>query len=227
MNHLKPSFSLSGPLLLPRAARVPRMAVILLHGLGSNGANLMDLGHAWAPHLPEAVFLSPNAPFAYNYQSMTMDGAYQWFSFNDTGPDALKIGIRTALPLLKTYIDEVEKAYNLLPNNIYVAGFSQGAMMALALGLTARPSLGGIVAYSGALLVDSPLPECAPPPLCLVHGDQDTVVPPDELVKARHYLDTNQIPHQAHLLRGLDHGIDMRALELGKKFLTSQSLNLN
>lgn len=212
-------FSLQGTYLLPPAGVPIKKCVILLHGLGANGENLIDLAHIWAPHLAGTAFLSPNAPFPYDAPGFSSFTGFQWFNFESQDPKSLEKGIQIASPYLSTYIDEIIEAFSLDPQHLALVGFSQGAMMAMAVGLWKRPAIGGIVSYSGAIFTHNPIPLSKSPPLCLIHGNQDTIVPPQQFSKAVSFLENNHVFFESHLLDGLSHGIDDRAAKIGEDFL--------
>lgn len=219
MNMTSHTFSLNGAYLLPSPGIPIKKCVIFLHGLGANGENLIDLAHLWAPHLQNTAFLSPNAPFPYETSDFLSSTGFQWFDLKSQDPKLLENGIQIAFPYLSTYIDEIIEFFSLSSQDLALVGFSQGAMMALAMGLWRRPSLGGIVSYSGGIFSYKPLPPTKPPPLCLVHGTQDMVVLPETFFKSISFLEKNDIPTESHLLDGLSHTIDDRAAKIGENFL--------
>ncbi len=212
-----PSFSLTGPALGPTPGEAVKSCVILLHGLGSNGANLLDLGHVWKTRFPETAFFAPNAPFPYE-MGPSFDDGYQWFKFDSQHPSYLAQGIQKALPYLARYLDEILETFSLPPQKVVLSGFSQGAMMALAFGLQYRHDIGGILAYSGGIF--GPLsPSPLYPPLCLVHGEEDVVVPPRIFLESKRFLKDHKVPFQSHLLKNLSHTIDERGIDIGTTFL--------
>ncbi len=225
MNKFSHNFSLNGTYLLPPPNTPIQKCIILLHGLGANGENLIDLAHLWAPHMQGTAFFSPNAPFPYEMSGFSSPGGFQWFNFESQDPISLENGIQIALPYLSTYIDEILEAFSLTPQDIALVGFSQGAMMAMAVGLRQRPSLGGIVSYSGAIFTDDPLPLTPPAPICLIHGAQDLIVPPEAFFKAVSYLEKNNAPFESHLLNDLSHDIDDRGSKIGEDFLIKTLIN--
>src|SRR5688572_13453454 len=119
--------SLTGPMIQPNGA--VHSAVILLHGLGANGANLLDIGKMMARNFPNTVFISPNAPFEFDMMP-GMDG-YQWFPLTNWSPKSMLDGANKAAPILNEFIDEVLTKYNLPAEKLALIGFSQGTMMAL------------------------------------------------------------------------------------------------
>lgn len=173
--------SLNGPEYIP--SQPVKHAVIFLHGLGSNGQDLLSLAPMMAPQLPNTAFLSPNAPLSTPFSA---DG-YQWFEYWDRTPMQILDGIANAVPMITEYIEDVCQRFDLDIENVVLCGFSQGTMMSLHVGLRKIEGLGGIVGFSGLLLSPETLAmEQVPqlPPVLLIHGMQDAVVPAVASVQA-------------------------------------------
>ena len=133
--------TLEGPGQPPRAGGKPKSLVVLLHGLGADGNDLISLAPYWAPLLPSTEFVSPNAPFPCDMAPY----GFQWFSFQDRTPAAVLAGIRAAAPFLDTFLDEVLAARGLDESRLALVGFSQGTMMSLHVGLRrAKPVAGSL-----------------------------------------------------------------------------------
>ncbi len=164
--------ALSGPSRPPVAGGKPRRLVILVHGLGADGNDLIGLQQYWGSLVPEAEFVSPNAPFPCDMAPY----GYQWFSVQDRSPAAVLGGVRAAASLLqKRGLEESDAA---------LVGFSQGTMMALFVGLRRAKPLAGILGYSGRLIAPDLLSSelRSRPPVLLVHGTEDPLVPEAEFV---------------------------------------------
>lgn len=164
---------LSGPEDIP--AKVKNI-VIFLHGLGSNGDDLMGLAPYFKEALPETAFLSPNAP----YQVPMAYNGYQWFDLWDRSPMQVEAGVRETAPMIVDFIESAAARFKVPLSRIFLVGFSQGTMMSLHAGLRLIEGLGGIVGYSGAMispetLQDEKLKKL--PPVLLVHGLSDPIVP--------------------------------------------------
>lgn len=138
----------SGPSRPPASGGKPRRLVILLHGLGADGNDLIGLASYWARLLPDAEFVSPNAPFPCD----TAPFGYQWFSSQDRSPEAVLGGVRAAAPILDAFIDEALENRGLGSRELALVGFSQGTMMSLFVGLRRAEPVAGIVGFSGRLL---------------------------------------------------------------------------
>lgn len=219
LSSLLSSLSLPDPSFLSSPG-TPKKCIILLHGLGSNGKNFLELGHLWKNHLPSTLFLAPNAPFSWEGNEFSATKGYQWFGFDTHSSSYIEKGIQKALPFLSTYVDNILKAFNFVPRDIVFVGFSQGAMMSLAFGLQCRPDIGGVLAYSGGIFGSFTPPKVAPP-LCIIHGQEDTVVPPSLFFETTNFLKQHHLPFESHLLPSLSHTISERGIELGAEFLKS------
>lgn len=209
---------LSGPIIKP-AGKVSS-AVILLHGLGADGANLIGIGEVLSSAFPETIFLSPNAPFGFD---MMMGGGYQWFSLTDWSPRAMLEGANKAAPILNGFIDEVLAEYKLPDNKLALLGFSQGTMMALHVALRRAKPLAGIVGFSGALIAPELLEKeiKSKPDICLVHGQMDMVVPLPAMNMAATELKKAGLNVTTHIRPFLDHAIDQEGIEIANSFLKS------
>ena len=201
----------------PASKGPARQLVVLCHGVGADSHDLIDLAPTWAHALPDALFVAPDAPEPY-------DGAptgRQWFSLQDRIPALLDAGARRVAPRLLAYIDTELARASLPPGAVALMGFSQGAMMVLHAGLRRPVPPRGILAYSGALL-DAPglAAECTGhPPVLLVHGERDEVVPFSRAGAAEAALARLGIPVQTLWCPSLGHGIDDAGLSAGALFL--------
>jgi phospholipase/carboxylesterase len=208
---------LAGPALPPATGQPPRQVVLLLHGVGADGNDLIGLAPFFQQILPEAAFFSPNAPYQFDMAPF----GYQWFSLRDFGPDARFKGTQAAAPILDHYIDHLLAIFGLKEENMALIGFSQGTMMALYVGLRRARPLAGIVGYSGMLVgLESLAAEIrSRPPVLLVHGEADGIVPVSSIHAAAEALETNRVSVRAHVRPGLAHGIDEEGIRLGQEFL--------
>ena len=208
---------LSGPSRPPASGGKPRRLVILLHVLGADGNDLIGLAPYWARLLPEAEFLSPNAPFPCD---MAPHG-YQWFSSQDRSPAAVLGGVRAAAPILDAFIDEALEERGLDSSELALVGFSQGTMMSLFVGLRRAEPVAGIVGFSGRLLAPELLASelRSRPPILLVHGTEDPLVPYSSLEAAETTLKAAGVPVETVTSVGIGHSIDDQGLRRGGQFL--------
>ncbi len=208
---------LSGPSRAPASGGKPSRLVILLHGLGAGGNDLIGLAPYWAPLLPEAEFLSPNAPFPCDMAPY----GYQWFSSQDRSPTAVLAGVRAAAPILDAFIDEALAARGLGDGDLALVGFSQGTMMSLFVGLRRAQPAAGIVGFSGRLLAPELLTNelLSRPRILLVHGTEDPLVPYASLAAAETALTAAGVPVETLTCPGIGHSIDEAGLQRAGHFL--------
>jgi phospholipase/carboxylesterase len=209
--------ALSGPTRPPVAGGQPRHLVILLHGLGADGNDLIGLQQYWGRVLPDAEFVSPNAPFPCDMGPY----GYQWFSVQDRTPAAMLAGVRAAAPLLDAFIDEELAKRGLTEGDAALVGFSQGTMMSLYVGLRRERQLAGILGYSGRLIAPELLASelRSRPRTLLVHGTEDTLVPFESLAHAEAGLKQAGVPVETLACPGIEHSISPEGLERGGHFL--------
>lgn len=210
---------LSGPMLPPTSGRKPSQAVVLLHGYGSDGNDLIGLAPHWQDVLPDALFVSPNAPDPCD----SFAGGYQWFpvSFEGDRLASRQVGVIEARPVLAEFLADLWSQTGIAPEQTVLAGFSQGAMMALHVGLSLDRPLMGIIAFSGALVPPEgfgtrPL---ARSPVCLVHGDMDEVVDPELSADADVALRLAGYEVHYHVSAGVAHGIAPDGLAFATAFI--------
>lgn len=210
---------LSGPMLPPASGASAKQAVVLLHGYGSNGNDLIGLAPYWRETLPDALFVAPNGPT----QSDGFGDGYQWFEIDFAG-DRLasrQTGVIQARPILQQFLDDMWAQTGILPQNTILAGFSQGAMMSLHAGLALETPLMGIIAFSGAFLPPEGFdaPDRAKPPVCIIHGDMDDVVSPDLSAEAKERLTKAGYDVSYHVSVGLGHSIAADGLAFATAFI--------
>ena len=209
--------NLSGPRHSPESGRAPRQLVILLHGVGSDGNDLIALAPYWAKLLPDAEFISPHAPYPYD---MAPQGR-QWFSIRDFSNDFLLAGVREVVPILDQFIDDQLARTGLSDDRVALVGFSQGTMMGLYVALRHNDRLAGVVGYSGRLigLGGSRNSVMSKPPVIMVHGDSDELIPASAMLESTQKFASLDVAAQWHICSGLGHSIDQEGLQIGSKFL--------
>lgn len=214
---MKGPFDLEGPEHGPEAGGAPKKLVLLLHGLGADGNDLIGLAPHWAKALPTSVFVSPNAPFPCDMAPY----GYQWFSLQDRDPATILSGVQAARPILDAFIDAQLARFKLTEADTALVGFSQGTMMSLYTAPRRARPVAGVVGFSGALVGAELLAGeiKSRPPVILVHGDADTMVPVQASQAAKAQLEKAGVPVELHIRPGLQHGIDEQGLILGGKFL--------
>ncbi|MSP51931.1 MAG: phospholipase [Alphaproteobacteria bacterium] len=207
---------LDGP-RLPAESGDAKELVILLHGLGADGNDLIGLAEHWVESFPDTEFVSPHAPEACD---MAPQGR-QWFSLRDRNPESTLAGAQRAHVVLDRFIDAELKRLGLGPERLGLVGFSQGTMMALYTGLRRPTAPAAIVGFSGALVAPERLVSelAARPPVLLIHGDKDEIVPVGALHGSVAGLSAAGVAVAWHISPGMGHSIDETGLALGGDFL--------
>src|SRR5882757_2851336 len=203
--------ALSGPTLPPVRGTATHL-VVLVHGYGADGQDLMGLAPHWQALLPTAAFAAPNAP-----ARIPGGPGFQWFPISRIDPHEMKKGVEAAAPMLDAYLDAELARLGLPPERLALVGFSQGTMLSLHVGLRRKVRPAAIVGFSG-MLAGAP-PEGEIPPILLTHGDSDTVIPPPAMFLAANQLGLAGARVQWHLARGMGHGIDPEGLAMAGQFL--------
>jgi phospholipase/carboxylesterase len=212
---------LDGPRIEPRSGAA-RQLVVFLHGYGADGNDLIEIGRAWQGMLPHAAFVSPHAPRPCGQAP----SGREWFPLTFRDPGERWTGVNAAAPMLNAFLD-AELARRQLPAQaLALVGFSQGTMMALHVGLRRAMAPAAIVGYSGMLVVPENVDPDAfaaeikvKPPVLLIHGDQDELIPVQALFHAAQGLAALDIPAEWHVSSGIGHGIDQEGLRQGGEFL--------
>ena len=213
--------SLTGPRLNPKSGTAKQL-VVFLHGYGADGNDLIEIGRQWQRWLPDAAFVAPNAPELMPGQPM----GRQWFALTFRDPHERWRGVNHAGPGLDALLDAELARQGLPASKLALVGFSQGTMMALHVGLRRRQPVAAIVGYSGLLVLEEGKDPAelqaevrSRPPILLVHGDRDDLIPVDALFLSAEALAAAGVPCEWHLSLGIGHGIDDAGLRHGGLFL--------
>jgi len=211
------NITLSGPSQPPQSGGKPKRLMILLHGLGADGNDLIGLAPYWAPLLPDAEFLSPNAPFPCDMAPY----GYQWLSARDPSPEARLAGARAAGAILDAFITDELAKRDLSESDLALVGFSQGTMMSLFVGPRRERPLAGIVGYSGRLIAPELLAAeiRSRPPVLLVHGTDDPMVSYASMAEAEAALSAASVAVETLTCPGIGHSIDGDGLQRAGQFL--------
>lgn len=203
---------LDGPRVAPARGGRPARLVIFAHGYGSNGQDLIGLAPYLQQALPDAAFVSPNAP----ERVLGQPGGYQWFPISRLDPAAMASGVKRAKGALDAFIDSELRRWSLPSSACALVGFSQGTMMALATGLGRAEPLAGVVGYSGMLAGATVVSR---PPVLLVHGDADQTIPVAALFASLDGLAARGVPTMWRVSAGAGHTIAEDGMALGAVFL--------
>jgi len=209
---------LDGPAVPPLSGGKPKQLIVLLHGLRSNGDDLIGLVPQWQSLLPDALWVSPHA-----WQAVPdTPGGYQWWEVQTFALDERRAGAAAAGPVLDNFIDQQLDRHGLEDKDVVLIGFSQGTVMALHVAPRREKPIAGVLGYSGMVADPRGLGaelKCKPE-VMLVHGDRDPMLP---LGPCFHFtvgcMEALQFPMEAHIRPGLQHGIDPGGIQLGAGFL--------
>jgi phospholipase/carboxylesterase len=208
---------LVGPSFGPAAGGPARQLVVLLHGVGADGQDLIGLAPMLAELVPHARFVAPDGPQPCDLAPY----GRQWFSLQDRRPATMLAGAEQTAPALDAYLDAELARHGLDDRRLALVGFSQGTMMSLFVGLRRERPLAGILGYSGRLIGPELLAGelRSRPPVMLVHGTEDPLVPFDSMAAAETALKAAGVPVETLACPGIEHSIDSEGLQRGGLFL--------
>lgn len=208
---------LDGPRFDARSEEPAQKLIVLLHGYGADGKDLIELAKIWGPLVPDAAFVAPDAPDAC---SISPTGR-QWFDLSTKDPHAYQQGVMAVAPALNKFIDHEVAQLKIKAKDVLLAGFSQGAMMALHVGLRRAIPPAGILSFAGRLISPHLLEKeiMGTPPVCLIHGEDDEVVPIFNMVQAEKALRGFDIELSTLKRPGLAHNIDEESVHFAGKFI--------
>tara|TARA_X000001036_G_C20593708_1_gene771935 strand:+ start:671 stop:1324 length:654 start_codon:yes stop_codon:yes gene_type:complete len=211
------SYSLNTIILEPLSKAKPKKAVILCHGYGGDGKDISILASYWRAHLPDTIFICPDAPERCEASSM----GFQWFDLIDQNPEQILSKSLVAEIKLNKLIDEVKEKNELKANKIVIGGFSQGCMIALQTGIKRKDKINSIIGYSGKLIDKKHLEKNvnSRPNIILMHGDADQVVTIDCLLEAKEFFNKQDYEIETKIFRNCEHRIPTEGSSLGLQFI--------
>ena len=200
------SFCLNAKIIKPEDKNINN-AVILLHGYGGDGNDIAPVTINWKRFLPNTIFICPDGP---ETCSINPTG-YQWFDLNSEDEEYITKKASEAEKILKEFIVEIKNEFNLLNSNICLSGFSQGCMMSINVGLSDKEKFAGIIGFSGKIINRNELGNriLSRPSILLIHGDQDEIVPPVNLLEAKDFFERNKIDITTKMLKGCGHNLSL------------------
>ena len=210
------TFCLNAKIIKPEDKNINN-AVILLHGYGGDGNDIAPVTINWKRFLPNTIFICPDGP---ETCSINPTG-YQWFDLNSEDEEYITKKALEAEKILKKFIAEIKNEFDLLNSNICLSGFSQGCMMSINVGLSEKEKFAGILGFSGKVInkVDLDSRIFSKPSTLLIHGDQDEIVPPVNLLEAKDFFERNKIGIITKMIKGCGHNIPIEASSTGLIFL--------
>jgi len=216
------SYTLDVTSVTPLSKNKPRQGIILCHGYGGDGKDISSLAINWRRFLPDAIFLCPNAP-----EICTVNPrGYQWFDLTSEKEEVILEKSLMAEEKLNTFLDQVFDNFQLEPTNLALVGFSQGCMVSIQVGLKKKEQINCIIGYSGKVINQKHLSNNinSKPKIFLMHGENDTIVPPTHLLEAKAYLNKCGLKIKTKLFKNCDHKIPVEGSSLGLGFLKKNLL---
>ena len=203
------TFCLNSIIIKPESGIEIKNAVILLHGYGGDGKDISILSLNWKRHMPNTVFICPNG----HEVCLINPSGFQWFDLTKDDPDYILEQSIKAENKIQKFINEIKQEFNLTNDKICLAGFSQGCMLSLNVGLISEEKFSCIVGFSGKIIDQNNLKGRIKnfSDVLLIHGDADQVVPSTYLLEAKDFLIRNGINVQTLLIKNCDHHIPMEA----------------
>ena len=216
------NYNLEAISISPFSKNKPQQVIVLCHGYGGDGKDISTLAINWQRFLPEAIFLCPNAPeiCAVNPQG------YQWFDLSSDKEALILEKSLAAEAKLNTFLDQVLNNFQLEPNNLALVGFSQGCMMSIQIALKKKKQISCLIGYSGKVINQKHLSDNihSKPKIFLMHGANDTLVPPTHLLEAKEYLVKHGLKIKTKMFKDCEHRIPVEGVSLGLGFLKKNLL---
>ena len=216
------NYNLEAISISPFSKNKPQQVIVLCHGYGGDGKDISTLAINWQRFLPEAIFLCPNAPeiCAVNPQG------YQWFDLSSDKEELILEKSLIVEEKLNTFIDQILNNFQLEPNNLALVGFSQGCMMSIQIALKKKKQISCLIGYSGKVINQKHLSDNihSKPKIFLMHGANDTLVPPTHLLEAKEYLVKHGLKIKTKMFKDCEHKIPVEGVSLGLGFLKKNIL---
>ena len=211
------SYSLNTIILEPLSKEKPKSAVILCHGYGGDGKDISLLANYWRAHLPDTIFICPDAP----EKCAASPTGFQWFDLMDQTSEQVLSKSLIAEKKLNKLIDEVKDKNNLLADQIVIGGFSQGCMISLQTGVKRKDRINSIIGYSGRIIDTEHLGKniVSKPNIILMHGDIDQIVPVSSLLEAKDFFNKNNYKIESQIFKNCEHRIPTEGSSLGLQFI--------
>ena len=208
--------------VLPLSNNKPSQAIVLCHGYGGDGKDISALAMSWQRFLPDAIFLCPNAPEV----CAINPGGYQWFDLSTEKEEIILEKSLEAEKKLSTFLDQIFDNLQLETTKLALVGFSQGCMMSLQVGLKKKKQINSLIGYSGKIINKKHLANNinSKPKIFLMHGENDTIVPPTNLLEAKEYLKNHGVSVKTKLFKNCEHTIPVEGSSLGLEFLKKNLL---
>ena len=216
------NYNLEAISISPFSKNKPQQVIVLCHGYGGDGKDISTLAINWQRFLPETIFLCPNAPEICSVNSQ----GYQWFDLSSDKEELILEKSLIVEEKLNTFIDQILNNFQLEPNNLALVGFSQGCMMSIQIALKKKKQISCLIGYSGKVINQKHLSDNihSKPKIFLMHGANDTLVPPTHLLEAKEYLVKHGLKIKTKMFKDCEHRIPVEGVSLGLGFLKKNLL---
>ena len=216
------NYNLEAISISPFSKNKPQQVIVLCHGYGGDGKDISTLAINWQRFLPETIFLCPNAPEICSVNSQ----GYQWFDLSSDKEELILEKSLVAEEKLNTFIDQILNNFQLEPNNLALVGFSQGCMLSIQIALKKKKQISCLIGYSGKVINQKHLSDNihSKPKIFLMHGANDTLVPPTHLLEAKEYLVKHGLKIKTKMFKDCEHRIPVEGVSLGLGFLKKNLL---
>ena len=206
----------------PLLKNKPQQAIVLCHGYGGDGKDISILAIGWQRFLPNAIFLCPDAP----ERCAINPKGYQWFDLESEKESVIFEKSLVAEEKLSKFLDQILDNFQLKPINLAMVGFSQGCMMIIQVGLKKSKEINSLIGYSGKIINQTHLSKNinSKPKIFLMHGANDSIVPPMHLLESKEYLLNHKIKIKTKLFNNCEHRIPVEGSSLGLEFLKKNLL---
>ena len=194
-----------------------KYAVILLHGYGGDGADISSIAHTWRRFIDNTIFFCPDGPQTCKLNPI----GFQWFDLSIDDQNYIIAEVRKTEKILIEYVDQIKEKFKLNNSQIILAGFSQGCMISINLGLICNQSFKSVIGFSGKIIDKYDLQKriISKTDMLLFHGDADEVVPPSNLLEVKDFLERNKIKVDVNMIKNCSHHIPVEALSLALKYI--------
>ena len=211
------TYSLNAIVLEPLSKNKPKNAVILCHGYGGDGNDISILANYWKAHLPDTIFICPDAP----EKCAASPTGFQWFDLMDQTREQILAKSLIAENKLNKLIDEVKEKNNLKASEIAIGGFSQGCMLTLQTGIKRKDKINSIIGYSGRIIDIDHLSKNinSKPNVILMHGDSDQIVTIESFLEAKEFFGKNSYEIKTKIFKNCEHRIPTEGSSLGLQFI--------
>lgn len=215
-------YILNTNIIEPLSKLKPKQIIVLCHGYGGDGKDISTLAINWKRFLPDAIFLSPDAP---EVCSISPRG-FQWFDLSVEKEEVIFEKSLIAEEKLNKFLDQILDNYQLQTNNLALIGFSQGCMIGIQAALKKKQAINCLIGYSGKIINKKNLSEniVSKPKMFLMHGENDTIVSPVHLLEAKEYLNKHDIKIKTKIFKNCEHKIPQEGISLGLEFLKKNLL---